>query len=103
MTTLYAKLIDLKQENPALWNGNAGGEIQFLQTSEPEKLLAFAREKENNSVLVLMNLSATPLNGTVQTTGAKTFTNWFTGENTEVSATNQVELAPWEYKILVSK
>ena len=103
MTTFYAKLIDLKQENPALWNGAAGGKIQFLQTSEPQKLLAFKREKENNSVLVMMNLAGVPFKGTVQTGETKTYTNWFTGENTEVSATNQVKLAPWEYKILVLK
>ncbi len=103
MTTFYAKLIDLKQENPALWNGVAGGKILFLQTSEPEKLLAFKREKENNSVLVMMNLSEIPIHGTVQTGETKTYLNWVTGENAEVSATNQVDLAPWEYKILVSK
>jgi len=50
-----------------------------------------------------MNLSAVPFNGTVQTDETKTYTNWFTGENVEVSATTQVELAPWEYNILVSK
>jgi len=103
MTTFYAKLIDLKQENPALWNGAAGSEIVFLQTSDPEKLLAFKREKENNSIIVLMNLSAVQFNGTVQTGETKSYTNWFTGENTEVSATNQVVLNAWEYKILVTK
>ncbi len=40
---------------------------------------------------------------TVQTGETKTYTNWFTGENTEVSGTNQVKLSPWEYKIFVSK
>ncbi len=103
MTPFYAKLIDLKQENPALWNGAAGSKINFLPTSDVQKLLVFAREKENNTVLVVMNLSGAPLSGTYKTENTKTLTDWNSGENVTLAAENKVELQPWEYRIYTTK
>lgn len=103
MTPFYAKLIDLKQENPALWNGDAGSKINFLPTSDVQKLLVFTREKENNTVLVVMNLSGAPLSGTYKTESTKTLTDWNSGENITLAAENKVELQPWEYRIYTTK
>jgi len=100
MTELYQQLIDLKQENSALWNGVAGGEIEFLQTSSPEKLLAFKREKEENSVLVVMNLSAEQLSGTIDTEDAN-YKDYFSGEALMMGAKVSLDLEPWQYKILL--
>ncbi|WP_167610955.1 alpha-amylase family glycosyl hydrolase [Maribellus sediminis] len=100
MTELYKQLIDLKQENPALWNGEAGGEIEFLETSAPEKLLAFTREKEGNSVLVVMNLSAEPLAGTVESE-AGVYSSYFAGGEITLDANANFTLDPWDYKILI--
>ena len=103
MTPFYAKLIDLKQENPALWNGAAGSKINFLPTSDVQKLLVFTREKENNTVLVIMNLSGAPLSGTYKTESTKTLKDWFSGENIALAAENKVELQPWECRIYTTK
>ena len=103
MTPFYAKLVDLKQENPALWNGTAGSKIHFLPTSDVQKLLVFTREKENNTVLVVMNLSGAPLSGTYKTESTKTLKDWFSGENIALAAENKVELQPWECRIYTTK
>ena len=103
MTPFYAKLIDLKQENPALWNGAAGSKINFLPTSDVQKLLVFTREKENNTVLVVMNLSGAPLSGTYKTESTKTLKDWFSEENVKLAAENKTELQPWEYRIYTTK
>lgn len=52
----YKSLIELKKGNPALWAGEYGGSVNFIVTDDPD-ILAFNRQKDNNSVLVVANLS----------------------------------------------
>ena len=103
MTGLYEKLIDLKQDNEALWNGSAGGMMIFLDTSDPEKLLAFKREKEGNSVIVVMNLSGEELKGSVSSIRENELTEYFTGEKVTLGNDEILELAPWEYMVFEKK
>lgn len=53
---LLTKLIHLKLEHSSLWNGDAGGDIKFLKTSD-ENVLAYTREKEEDKIVVIINLS----------------------------------------------
>ncbi len=103
MTDFYTKLIDLKKENQALWDGLGGGKIQFLETSAPEKLLAFQREKDGDQVLVIMNLSDKPLNGTVSFSGDRTVKNYFSGEKVTLKSNSGFNLNHWEYEVYVNK
>lgn len=54
--SIYTKLFKLKKENKALWNGVNGGEIIKIDLGD-SSLFAFVREKENNKILALFNLS----------------------------------------------
>ncbi len=99
MTGLYEKLIDLKQKNMALWNGDAGGNMVFLDTSAPEKLLAFKREKEGNSVIVIMNLSDEKLEGSVSSIRENELTEYFTGEKVTLGSDEILSLDPWQYMV----
>jgi glycosidase len=103
MTELYSRLIDLKQNNKALWNGLAGGEVKFLETSSPEKLLAFKRETDGNSVIVIMNLSAENLEGTVQGLSENEYTDYFTGNKIKVGNNLNISLNPWDYWVFENK
>jgi glycosidase len=102
MTDFYSALINLKQENPALWNGTPGGWIEFFETSSPEKLLAFKREKDDNSIVVIMNLSDEILEGTVDFDELGNFSNYFSGEEVELNENEMFNLNPWEYLVLVN-
>lgn len=51
------RLTDIKTRNPALWNGNWGGRLIPVETSEPGRIVSFARTKDGNEVLGLFNLS----------------------------------------------
>jgi len=102
MAGLYRELIGLKQNNKALWNGKAGGDIQFIETSDPEKLLAFKRVKGDNEVTVLMNLSGENLSGTVHL-DAGTYKDYFTGKETIVGEDQPMQLKPWEYLVFVKR
>jgi glycosidase len=54
--SIYTKLFELKKENKALWNGPFGGELIKIDTGDPS-IFAFVRQKENNKVIALFNLS----------------------------------------------
>jgi glycosidase len=53
---LYAWLLKLKHENPALWNGQYGGGLKFVETGN-DKVVSYRREKDRNVVAVTVNLS----------------------------------------------
>jgi glycosidase len=52
----YASLLKLKHDNPALWNGQYGGATEVLATGN-DKVFAFQRKRDGNTVKVSVNLS----------------------------------------------
>lgn len=54
---LYKTLFTLKHNNKALWNGTAGGEMNFITTAQDTDILAFAREKEDAKIIAVFNIS----------------------------------------------
>jgi glycosidase len=52
----YTGLLKLKHDNPALWNGQYGGQVQVLETGN-DKVFAFRRAKDHDTVTVTVNLS----------------------------------------------
>jgi glycosidase len=52
----YAGLLKLKHDNPALWNGQYGGEVQVLETGN-DKVFAFRRQLGKDVVAVTVNVS----------------------------------------------
>ncbi len=102
--SFYTKLVELKHSNPALWNGVAGGEFIPLSKGINDDILAFYRQKENNKILVLMNLSQNPHYFKLeneQLTG--NYTNFETGESFHFTGKHRWHLDPWEYVILIKK
>jgi len=100
---LYKNLIDLKTNNPALWNGRAGGDIRFPRTDLPEQTLAYVREKDNNCVFVVMNLSAQPVVSDIEFDVQHDFEEWL-GEGMLIKGEKvNVELLPWQYKVFIRK
>ncbi|WP_185094429.1 alpha-amylase family glycosyl hydrolase [Marivirga tractuosa] len=54
----YSQLLMLKKNNPALWNGAYGGNFTEINKEQnSSEILAFSRKKDNNEVLVILNLS----------------------------------------------
>jgi len=52
---LMQTLFILKQQNPALWNGQ--GELEWLSTQHDDKLMVFKRVYDEHEVLVMINIS----------------------------------------------
>lgn len=107
---LYKTLCSIKQEHEALHNGSYGGAITFYDCGN-ENILLYERSTENETVMILLNLSkeeqqiTTPylekmemkllLSGDaegLQDTGDALVETLFSGENT---------LTPWAYYVYV--
>jgi glycosidase len=101
MGGFYKNLINLKKENPALWNGLAGGEIEFLKTTEPEKMIVFKRVKGENTVLVILNLSDGKIEGKVEMGEKQKYTEFFEGEKMFLGGNASFEIEPWGYLVFV--
>lgn len=103
VSPFYQQLTQLKHQNKAFSNGIEGGSFTMIGNSQPEKLFAFVREKENNKVLVLLNLSDKKVSATLNLQDKFVGNEYFTGEETDFEAGKPLELAPWSYKIVVQK
>ncbi|MCB2219110.1 MAG: alpha-glucosidase C-terminal domain-containing protein [Bacteroidetes bacterium] len=98
----YSRLIDLKHNNVALWNGEFGSPYERVHTSADDRVLAFVRQKGDNAIFVVANLSGEPVE--FEFTGALLkgpFVDGFTGE--EIEWKDEMLLSPWGYKLLIKK
>jgi len=102
LTTFYADLIKLKKENKALWNGNSGGPMNKIKTSCKNKVFAFYREKDENRVVVFLNLTKKSVSfKPVLKDLEGEYTDYFSGEKTVFPLSVKYTLNPWEYKVYV--
>jgi len=101
-TELYTKLITLKKNNRALFNGNKGSELLELISSDSVHTFAFTREVDEDKILSVFNLSGKKssfsLNGNDLIV---TYKNYFTGNIETFEETENFELAPWEYRVYI--
>lgn len=99
-TGFWKKLIELKQQNPALRAGEKGGEIVWWEV--PEGIVAFSRELEGNRVIVLADFR-------IQEGPEEPYTPIFNLDGefksvfdyTTVAGETQLSLIPGEYIVLI--
>lgn len=89
-TPFYQQLNKLKKGNPALWNGNFGGSLQY---TIGDNTITIVRKKGKNVVTAIFNLSKEPASATVPTAGKEYFTS------KTYKAGEKVELKPWQYLV----
>jgi glycosidase len=103
MQQFYQKLIQLKKEQPALWNGIAGGALTIVQTTLPTKVLAFTRDKDKNQVFAIFNFSAQPVGIIIQLEQSGEFQDYFSGETKTLEKGTTIKLDKWGYQVFVRK
>jgi len=97
----YKTLNDLKKHNQALWNGAAGGTVNRISTDQDESIYAFYREKNEDRVVVILNLSSEAQVVTLNCEACEgTYSDIFKGSSTSMSANQTVSLGAWEYQVL---
>ncbi len=96
----YTKLFELKASNRALWNGLAGGKMERVNTNDDESIFAFTREKDEDKVFVVLNISAKPK--VVKFSGenfAGNYTELFSAQEKTITTDVMLEMEPWAYKV----
>lgn len=100
LNELYTKLINLKKENKALWNGINGGGIEKISSSNNIEIFAFVREKENNKILVITNLSGHSQSVELRSDKLKgRYSEIFSNEKAVFDNVENFNLEAWEYRV----
>lgn len=100
MSGIYSKLLHLKKENKALWNGTAGGEFKKVPVNN-KSIFAFYREKGKDEVVALFNFSEEKQVINLTDAALKgTFHNLFTNQTVILNTETKITLNPWGYEIL---
>ena len=87
------------QRNPALYEGS----FSKIESTNDDKIYAFLRQKKENSVLVILNLSDQAQSLALKSqeiTGE--YVELFTEEAKSLSGMDDLNLAPWEYRVYTS-
>jgi len=99
---LYSKLFRLKKENKSLHNGNRGGELIPIKSSEEENIFAFTRNSNQDKVFAIFNLSGEEKDFILEGTNMNgAYKNFNTGKLETFTTKENFKLDPWEYKIFV--
>ncbi|MBK8721087.1 MAG: alpha-glucosidase C-terminal domain-containing protein [Saprospiraceae bacterium] len=99
---LFKSVFKLKHENQALWNGDWGGEMVRIYSDKMDEVISFSREKNNNIVIQIINFTKKPVKVRLNTKYYKgTYKNWFTNKMITLNGEDTMDLAPWEYVVLV--
>jgi len=98
---LYTKLNHLKAENKALNGGKKAGLYLRLKTSDDKSILAIKRQKENNTVWFIANLSAN--NVSFKTNLSGSFKDALNGKEFTLDKNKILAFTPWEYHFLVKE
>ena len=99
--SFYKTLFDLKHRNKALWNGVHGGPLVKIKTGKDNMVYAFVREKEEDRVVAVINLS-----GENQEIKLKSknivgdYVDVFSKEVVSLNNGMQLTLPAWEYLVL---
>jgi len=102
LTDYYLSLIRLKKTNKALWNGDEGGKMIKIKTDRDNKVFAFYREKDENRVIVFLNLTKKGVSLKPLLKGIEgDYTEYFTGQKTNLQAKMALQLGPWGFKVLL--
>jgi glycosidase len=101
---LLRRLIALKHDNQALWNGASGGRMVPVVNTAPGAVLSFVRSREANSVFAVLNLSSEDHKVSFPTGphhGA--YTDAFSGAAATFGAETTLDLPAWSWRIFVKE
>lgn len=99
---LLHRLIALKHNTTALWNGAAGARMTPIVNDSDMRVLSFTRFDNSGGVFAVLNLSAEPQRVTFQHSlhhGA--YVEYFSDASVTFDANTTLDLPPWSYRVYV--
>lgn len=97
---LYKNLNELKKKNQALWNGKEGGKIKFISTEDDKEILSFIRNRNNEKVFAVFNLSSNRKSIKISSKLIKgNYFDFSSGQKITIDNNYQITLKPWSFKI----
>jgi glycosidase len=101
LSGFYRRLIDINHENEALWNGDHGDYTPtVVSNNADENVIAYYREKNKESVLVLLNFSNSPQEVQLNTNEIEGYyEELFTGDELDLEGDYSEVLQPWGYRV----
>ncbi len=96
---LLEQLGELKRKNKALHGGKNAAKYTKIETTLNKSILAFSREKENDKVVYISNVSDKET--IFSTKEAGTYTNYFNKQIIELNPDKEYTLKPFEFMVLV--
>lgn len=101
MFPLYQKLVALKRDTEALWNGPYGGYLTLLDTRNGWNTISYIRQKGESKILVIINLSGHNQYAHLHDSRIEGYySDIISGEKYTIFDDYYFNLNPWEYKIL---
>ncbi|MCK5857065.1 MAG: alpha-amylase [Bacteroidales bacterium] len=99
----YTQLNNLKKENPALWNGNFGGDYTIIKNDQNEKVFSILRTKGDNKVLLIANFSKDSIDVNLNFKGIQgEYSKYFENQNIILSENQHFFLNPWQSFVLIA-
>lgn len=101
MRSFYTKLLHLRKQNTALWIGKNMGTMLRLKTNHDDKVFAFARQHNEQTVVTVVNLSKEKCTVKLTCKGISgDYTNLFSDKKLTLDQSYSVQLDAWGYEVL---
>ena len=96
MEDWYQTIFKTKHMNQALWNGEFGGEVEWMQVDD--QILSFKREKNGGVIYTVFNLSNTPATFESEIE-VKRLMDTFNRRVVDLYKGTKIVMEPWTYKV----
>ncbi len=101
---IYTTLLNLKQNNKALWNGNSGGDFIRIKTSKDRYIFAFTRQKAGVKIVAIFNFSDESRSFTIKNILLRgNYFNPLTNKEYSFTQKESFKLNAWDYLVLIKK
>jgi alpha-amylase len=101
LAPFYASIFELKHKQAALANGPWGGAQTALETDGGNRVYAFTRTRDANTVLVAVNFGDAPANvGYSLFAHPGSYTDWFSKAPVELAANGKLMIPAHGYRVL---
>jgi glycosidase len=97
---VYSKLFQLKKNNKSLYNGDRGGKVVLIESTNKENIFAFTRSSDGDKILAIFNLSDKSFEFDLMgETLQGSYKNFFLGKLESFVSKESFKFKPWEYRI----